>query len=145
MVREKYDECHERLIDVFSDTSIIFTNQAITDALNSILIAAGVDIAEPLILPGVTQGDRRPQECSGHIKIFVGDMEIATYWSHTGGFRHPAWEEAQANARLAVASMEVVESVTKYFEKYTATLQLTETQCIFSALKKAGVIEDKFR
>lgn len=113
--------------------------------MNVVLVAANIEVEDPSILPGVTQGGWRLQECSGYIKVLVGDKHIATYWGEEEERRHPSWKEAQANAKLSIASKELAEAVIGWLEAFPGGCVAPAARCMINALEKAGVEVEKFR
>lgn len=147
MDRETYDRLVTDISNTYLNKDLEATHFAV-NAVNNVLIAEGIEIPEPRILPEVTQGGERgwhTRELDGRAWIYAGDQPIV------GPVKGKDAGEAFANAQVMVASKELVETGVVLLEvihsrtcdEHLPRLQVTAD--FRDALEKAGADVDRLR
>lgn len=122
------------------------------NTVNNVLIAAGIDIPEPTILPEVTQG--KWEAVSGEdYNIVTPDLHIAIIKARgnkckqfsMGERRHPDNSEALANVKFMAGSKGLAEAVIDMFETWSSGGHGKEALGMLSALEEMGCNVEKFR
>lgn len=133
-------ETYERLIADIGNTYLnkeLGAEHFATNMVNNVLIAEGIEIPDPPIIPGVTPGVWMP--CCGHdadegkFYVIANNVRIATVYGLAG------------NRLLMAGSKGLAEAVIDMFKTWNSGGHGKEARGMLKALKDMGCNVEKFR